>query len=104
MQIVDKSFLMRLDHQDRNPGTIDPGCSADSMDIIVRVFGWVDLDDIMDTIEIDASWGYVCGDQASVFVLCEFLDDTGSFLVFQFAVDPKYQTFRLRIRFHKVLI
>lgn len=78
---------MRLNQQNGSARTIDPGSSADPVDVVVGIFGRVYLQDEVDVFEVDAPGDDVSGKQDSVVVTEELLDDFLSFACFEFAVN-----------------
>lgn len=61
--------------------------STNSMNVVIRVIGWVKLDNPVDLREIKTSLRDICAEQNALFRLAEFKVSRGTLLLFLFAVD-----------------
>lgn len=90
-QIINKSLLVLFYHQNGYSWSIDSSGSTNSMDVVVWVFGRVNLYYIVNSIEIDSSWNNISGHQASIFTLRKILYNFSSTIIFKFAMNSVNQ-------------
>ena len=57
------------------------------MNVVIRVIGWVKLDNPIDLREIKTSLCDICAEQNALLRLAEFKVSRGTLLLFLFAVD-----------------
>jgi len=63
------------------------GSSPDSMDVILRIIGWVELDNPVDVGEVESSLSNICAEEGTSLSLAELVVSGGSLLLLLLAVD-----------------